>query len=96
MQADRGAAVFPNVLLDVTGTSASLTTLFPVAPDLTIVVDPELTVQRGHTIAEATHVALLAEVAARVGTASTHGSGSEVDRCRPHGNVATAGIAAPR
>ncbi len=30
--------------------------------DLTIVVDPELTVQRGHTIAEATHVALLAEV----------------------------------
>lgn len=34
----RGAAVFPNVLLDVTGTSASLTALFPVDPGTTVVV----------------------------------------------------------
>ena len=34
----RGSAVFPNVLLDVTGTSASLTALFPVDAATTIVV----------------------------------------------------------
>ena len=34
----RGSAVFPNVLLDVTGTSASLTALFPVDPSTTVVV----------------------------------------------------------
>jgi len=34
----RGAHVFPNVLLDVTGTSASLTALFPVDASTTVVV----------------------------------------------------------
>jgi Rieske 2Fe-2S family protein len=34
----RGAAVFPNLLLDVTGTSASLTAMFPVDPATTVVV----------------------------------------------------------
>jgi phenylpropionate dioxygenase-like ring-hydroxylating dioxygenase large terminal subunit len=34
----RGCAVFPNVLLDVTGTSASLTSLFPIDPSTTVVV----------------------------------------------------------
>jgi Rieske 2Fe-2S family protein len=34
----RGGAVFPNVMLDVTGTSASLTALFPVDPQTTVVV----------------------------------------------------------
>lgn len=34
----RGAAVFPNVLLDVTASAASLTSMFPVAADTTVVV----------------------------------------------------------
>ncbi len=34
----RGAAVFPNLFVDVTGTGLVLTTLFPVAPDRTVVV----------------------------------------------------------
>src|SRR5262249_38812064 len=34
----RGCAIFPNVLLDVTGTSVSLTALFPVDPSTTVVV----------------------------------------------------------
>ena len=34
----RGGAVFPNVMLDVTGTSASLTALFPVDAQTTVVV----------------------------------------------------------
>jgi phenylpropionate dioxygenase-like ring-hydroxylating dioxygenase large terminal subunit len=34
----RGSAVFPNVLLDVTGTSASLTAMFPVDAGTTVVV----------------------------------------------------------
>jgi Rieske 2Fe-2S family protein len=34
----RGGAVFPNVMLDVTGTSASLTALFPVDQETTVVV----------------------------------------------------------
>ena len=34
----RGCVVFPNVLLDVTGTSASLTSLFPIDPSTTAVV----------------------------------------------------------
>ena len=38
VDAYRGTAVFPNVLLDVTGTSASLTALFPVDPTTTVVV----------------------------------------------------------
>jgi glycine betaine catabolism A len=32
-----GSTVFPNAFVDVTGTSAILTTMYPVAPDLTIV-----------------------------------------------------------
>ncbi|HZB41746.1 MAG TPA: aromatic ring-hydroxylating dioxygenase subunit alpha [Ilumatobacter sp.] len=38
----RGCAVFPNVLLDVTGTSASLTSLFPINPSTTVVVSEYL------------------------------------------------------
>jgi Rieske 2Fe-2S family protein len=34
----RGTVVFPNLFLDITGTSISLTAMFPVAPDRTIVV----------------------------------------------------------
>lgn len=34
----RGASVFPNVLFDITGTSASLTALYPTGPDETIVI----------------------------------------------------------
>lgn len=34
----RGAEVFPNVMLDVTGTSASLTALYPTGPDSTTVI----------------------------------------------------------
>lgn len=33
-----GAAVFPNVMVDITGTSMSLTALFPKGPDRTVVV----------------------------------------------------------
>ena len=38
VSAYRGIAIFPNVLLDVTGTSASLTALFPVDASTTVVV----------------------------------------------------------
>jgi len=38
----RGGAVFPNVMLDVVGTSASLTALFPVGPETTVVVSEYL------------------------------------------------------
>lgn len=51
----RGAAVFPNVLVDVVGNAVVLTTLLPVAPDHTIVVGeylfaPGVTPDSGHDI----------------------------------------------